>query len=407
MEFRNLTPFSVMCYQMLDKSDNASHVVTMKVGFRLVKVADGQYRPEIMDQDPLPLCISDEYRGELNSSSVLQESDLAPFKPACDVIINATGYAPGGKPCTVFPVGVKLSTADGSLLLDKHLLINGERQLNRQLSGQWQLTDPVPFTSLSLDYCYSFGGECVIHSEDEKSASRIPSEYRLTNAQLADHPEPDHPPVAHTVCASNPLGLGYTEPWYIDATKVKTLAVPRILSITKPMKSFHFHQIVDGSVDFNAPEYQPAGFGIIGRSWLPRLAKAGTYDQHWLDHRHPYLPHDFDFSYWNGAPVDQQIPFPTSDLTLELTNLTPEGQTVILLPHHLALILLRLNNGSILPQPMLMDTLLIDLENMIIAQTWRYVATTALPVRVMEARYEVRPEMIAEKLLPHREKAHG
>ena len=49
MEFRNLTPFSVMCYQMLDKSDNASHVVTMKVGFRLVKVADRQYRPESMD----------------------------------------------------------------------------------------------------------------------------------------------------------------------------------------------------------------------------------------------------------------------------------------------------------------------------------------------------------------------
>ncbi len=55
---------------------------------------------------------------------------------------------------------------------------------------------------------------------------------------------------------------------------------------------------------------RPAGFGILGRAWPPRLQKAGTYDQRWLDQRWPLLPKDFGFAYWNGAPEDQQIDSP-------------------------------------------------------------------------------------------------
>ncbi|HAQ24498.1 MAG TPA: hypothetical protein DCQ80_00760 [Pseudomonas sp.] len=56
--------------------------------------------------------------------------------------------------------------------------------------------------------------------------------------------------------------------------------------------------------------HRPAGFGIRGRAWAPRLQTAGTYDRQWLDARWPLLPRDFDFAYWNGAPEDQQIDSP-------------------------------------------------------------------------------------------------
>lgn len=41
MEFRNLTPFSVMQYRMLDQQDETYHVVAMKVSFSLEQCAEG------------------------------------------------------------------------------------------------------------------------------------------------------------------------------------------------------------------------------------------------------------------------------------------------------------------------------------------------------------------------------
>ncbi|ROW33921.1 DUF2169 domain-containing protein, partial [Citrobacter europaeus] len=41
MEFRNLTPFSVMEYAMADKHGERYHVIAMKTGFRIVPDGDG------------------------------------------------------------------------------------------------------------------------------------------------------------------------------------------------------------------------------------------------------------------------------------------------------------------------------------------------------------------------------
>ncbi|WP_338719347.1 DUF2169 domain-containing protein [Herbaspirillum sp. DW155] len=42
-----------------------------------------------------PLCEADEFFGEDLHASVRQESDLClPYKPRCDVIVNATAYPP-------------------------------------------------------------------------------------------------------------------------------------------------------------------------------------------------------------------------------------------------------------------------------------------------------------------------
>ncbi|MBJ9278975.1 DUF2169 domain-containing protein [Citrobacter amalonaticus] len=407
MEFRNLTPFSVSHYKMLDKLDHESHVVIMKVGFQLVKVAEGQYRAEIIDKEQLPLCIQDKYKGRVNNSTVLQESDLAPYKPACDVIINATGYAPGAKPCINFSVGVKLNSAERGTLLNKRLYVTGERQLIRRPGGTWYFSEPVSFTSLPLDYRFAFGGECVIYPENDKAAKRIPSNYRLTETQLAQHPEHEHRPIAHEVCTTNPLGMGYSTPWYLSATEKQAVIAPQIMNALYPLQAEHFQQLFEGHAEQSRPEYQPAGFSIICRSWQPRLTRAGTYDQTWLETRHPYLPDDFDFGYWNCAPEDQQIPFPSSGLEIELTNLTPEGFLKAELPHHQALLLLRMESGLLLPKMMLLDTLLIDTENMTIATTWRCLVSTTMPIRMLEARYEMEPDKLEEKFLLHREIAHG
>ncbi len=96
MEFRNLTPFSAMEYAMDDTRGKRYHVIAIKTGFRLVQDADGQWQTMLMEYPALPLSVEDKFSGEMNASPVVHESDLAPLKPACDMIVNGTAHTPDG-----------------------------------------------------------------------------------------------------------------------------------------------------------------------------------------------------------------------------------------------------------------------------------------------------------------------
>lgn len=391
MEFRNLTPFSVMQYAMDDKHNERHCVVAMKTGFRLIQDAEGQWLAQLMENPVLPLCVEDEYAGEINKSSVLRESDLAPLKPACDIIVNGTAYTPDGVAVPEMTAGLLMRSATGEVLIDKKLRITGPRFYRQQpLTGQWYETEPEPFTSLPLNYHYAFGGECRIEA-DSDYADRIPEEYRLTDEQRREHPEPDNPPLAHMACPVNPLGLGYTQAWYLRASECREVEAPRIIAVDGPFTLQQFTDCLNGHGDWFAPEYQPAGFGVIGRAWLPRLPLAGTYDQEWLETQHPDLPDDFDFNYWNCAPDDQRIPFPLPGGEFVLTGFRPEGDIRFSLPAHQARLLIRAMSGHRLPLPMLLDTLEINTDTLTVALTWRFLLPgNTPPIRVLEARYRTK-----------------
>ncbi|QMD83487.1 DUF2169 domain-containing protein [Escherichia coli] len=158
-----------------------------------------------------------------------------------------------------------------------------------------------------------------------------------------------------------------------------------------PFTLKQFTDCLEGKADWFAPEYQPAGFGCIGRAWLPRLSLAGTYDQEWLETQHPDLPDDFDFNYWNCAPDDQRIPFPLPGPEFVLTGFRPEGDIRFTLPAHQGRILLRAMSGHRMPLPMLLDTLEINTDTLTVALTWRFLLPNSTPsVRVLEARYRTR-----------------
>lgn len=387
MEFRNLTPFSTLCYSILDKQDVEHRVVAMKVGFTLERTAGDIFSVRVQENPAMPLCMQDEYAGEQSLSQVLQESDLSPFKPRCDVIVNGSAYAPGGLPVREMSVSLRLLTADRRILLDKPLRVSGERFFVRHpLTGQWSLSEPEPFISLPLHYQYAFGGECRI-DKDNDAAGRVPDKYRLTPEQQAGHPQSDNPPVAHTACITNPSGRGFIERWYADTLRQSQFPAPRITDPRHPFTLDSFLCCQDGQADFAAAAFQPAGFGFLAQSWQPRLALAGTYDRHWLETRHPGLPADFDFSHWNGAPEEQQIPYPSPGLRFEVQGMHPRGDITVQLPADKAVVLLRMDDGSLVPQWMVMDTLILDTEKMTLTVTWRYHISASAPVRVMEARY--------------------
>lgn len=67
---------------------------------------------------------------------------------------------------------------------------------------------------------------------------------------------------------------------------------------------------------------QPAGLGPIPGSWEIRRQKLGTYDKAWLDEHWPWMPHDFDWSYFNASPPAQwNQGYFVGDEDLEFLNL--------------------------------------------------------------------------------------
>ena len=445
MEFRNLTPYPAMAFDALDQHDQRFHVVVMLLTFELQP--DGQL---LLAPEQTPLVTSDEYYGELNRSSVRQESDLAPYKPHTDVIVVADAHAPQGRAAREFEVAIKINGApvapdlppqpyglnpfqpvspermaqwrqecarlteqarQGPLIFSKTLLVTGPREwrkrsaLLRALSlfvlPAWKLGTPQAITTLPLRYEYAYGGENKI-LETEPAAARVNKKHRLPGRKPLPESAPDgdmQKTIAHAVHEHNPIGLGFAEDWYLRATKTTRIPAPQIQALNQPPLRF-------------GEACMPAGLGIVGRAWQPRLRFAGTYDPQWLEGRHPGLPADFDFAYWNAAPADQQvIPHLDGDETITLSNLCPAGAATapdaagnalltFALPGHLPFVLVRFEDGRIGELAAKLDTVIVDVaptpnsprKKPSVVCVWRATVACSPDVRVLEARMLSRAE---------------
>ncbi|MDD2335678.1 MAG: DUF2169 domain-containing protein, partial [Geobacteraceae bacterium] len=314
MNLINNTPYPALAFQSNDQHGQSFHVVVMRATLDIQNNGTAT-----LSHEQEPLVLTDEYFGELNKSSVRQESDLVHFKPKCDVIVNATAYAPGGKPSPGFTVGVRINSRPedsgrpGPIILEKKLLVKGPRFWEKGLMGGWTLKpSTTSITSLPLRYEYAFGGESRVNLDDP-DGNRIKAELRLSPEQRDCHPDgSDSAPIAHTIYQNNPLGIGFADEWYLKAKKLKTIPAPQIDDPIQPITVF-------------GKTTPPKGFGVITKAWKQRLELAGTYDDAWLETCWPDLPMDFDMSYGNGANPDMQVPYLNGDEEIVLTNLTPLG----------------------------------------------------------------------------------
>jgi len=67
-----------------------------------------------------------------------------------------------------------------------------------------------------------------------------------------------------------------------------------------------------------------AGFAPISEQWQLRSSRMGSYDKKWQQERWPWFPEDFDYAFYNSAPLDQQVDYLKGDETIELKNLHSE-----------------------------------------------------------------------------------
>jgi hypothetical protein len=137
-------------------------------------------------------------------------------------------------------------------------------------------------------------------------------------------------------------------------------------------------------------------FSPIGRNFKSRLLFAGTYDQKWLDERVPFFPDDFDYRYFQSAPVDQQMPYPTGGEEVRLENLASSGIKRFRLPKMPMPVLFVPHHGEARQHDAVIDTVLIEPNKNRLMLTWR----VSVPLR--RNCFELRQVIVGKTIRTHR-----
>jgi hypothetical protein len=290
-------------------------VVVIKATF-LISNGDGE-APLAAEQ--VKLVEADQFSGEPGRSAPVYESDFAHRKPFCDVLVNARAYAAGGRPTHQVSVGVKVAT------MVKTFAVTGNRVWQSDIVGV-SATTPELFTVVPISYDNAFGGADV--SKDDPQNVRTYLE--------------------------NPVGRGYS---YFKRN-LDGRPLPNTEEFRKPVEK------PNGN-------YRPMSFGPIGRNWQPRTRFAGTYGQDWLDYRAPFWPDDFDDRYFQAAPSDQQIPYPTGGEEVLLRNLSTDGYVSFKLPTVSMPVLFVPYRGRAEQLDSVIDTVVIEPDLGRFTMTWR------------------------------------
>ncbi len=330
MILRNYTPFLPLFFESCDLQDRDFGVLVLRGTFDILPGATLRPNPQ-----QAPIVEADVWHGEPNLSSVYLESDLAPFKPQTDILVNAVAHAPGGRPLPDWNINVRVGP------VCKALHVTGPRAWVKE-AGRWQLEAPEPVSEVPIRYEHAFGGIWATNWGETH------------------------------ICPENPIGVGFGDDEGMSSAD--RIQAPQIESPDTPVVEW-------------GKRYRPEGLGPICRSWQPRLGRAGTFDDDWQRSRWPRLPLDFKYSFHSAAHPDLIAPgFLRGDEEIELVSLSSDGTLRSWLPGYRMGTLCRLMDGSMSVAPLVLDTLMLDVPAMRTYITWRSFIPIAKPIRVIEAR---------------------
>jgi hypothetical protein len=312
-------------------------VVVVKGTFRF---PDRGYESTLADKQ-LPLIEADTFTGEPGFSAPVYEADYSPRKPRCDVLLNGSAYAPGGKPTSRVQVGMKIGP------VQKTFNVVGDRRWEASSAGIGGGYSGR-FVTMPITYDRAFGGVDDFH--EDKSY--------------------------HSAYIRNPVGKGYHQ------------ELSSVLIDGTPMPNT---EEVGNKVTMPHRPYQPMAFGPIGRGWETRLKHAGTYDDDWLENTFPFLPSDFNEAYYQAAPPDQQMVYPKGGEEVILVNLTAEGRRAFRLPKVDVPIVYFRKKGNNYETHGTIDTIVIEPDKGVFTMTWR--ASLVLKKNIFEIPQVLAGEM--------------
>ncbi|ATB51273.1 hypothetical protein MYMAC_006931 [Corallococcus macrosporus DSM 14697] len=312
MDLYNLTPFTAGRFIFLDGTGRESLLVVVKATFAL------QEGRAVIATAQAPLTLADEYRGEPARSSLLRASDLAPFKPATDVLLDGFAYT-GRRSRTEVLVALQVGT------ITKGVQVFGERVWDTSF-GIPSLSSPRPFERMELTWERAFGG--------------------------TDDSHPEYP----ERCEANPVGRGFRSTR--SRRGLDGLPLPNLEDPRAPLRSTRERPL-------------PCGFGPLPPHWTPRARLAGTYDDTWQKERLPLLPEDFDERHHLVAPADQWLAgYVQGGEPVKVVGATPEGVLEFPLPALLPEVVVKLGAARETP-PCRCDTVHIDCERKLLTLVWR------------------------------------
>ena len=317
MELINTTRMQAGFNVGLEASGRELLVVVIKGTFVLPKMGESVR----LHDEQVPLVMADTFTGKPGFSAPVYESDFAPRKHACDVLLCGQAHAPSGQAVTRLNVGMQVGA------LSKSFDVVGPRQWSAGVTGI-RATDPEPFVNMPLSYDLAFGGVDVAHED----------------------------PAEHDAYGINPVGKGFHKhlknAWVDGKPLPCTEATGQI--VTWPNQ-----------------EAQPMALGPVGRGWAQRAGYAGTYDQQWQEEVFPFLPKDFDERYFQSAPLDQQIAIPQGPLAVRLHNLSADGLRQFELPYFEAPVQIRPKKGEVEQHVGVLDTIVLEPDLDRFTLTWR------------------------------------
>ncbi|WP_108818337.1 DUF2169 family type VI secretion system accessory protein [Pseudovibrio sp. Alg231-02] len=266
---KNTTGFAALGFEQIHRDGTPMGVVAVRGRF---EIEEGGRLAVSSTQE---LVLEDVYEADPHKTPMLACSDLVPFKPNSDVTALVNTYPPGDGKADRWHCGVK--TGAHEYILE----VQGPSNWSFQKES-WKYSQPRPIGFAHLDY-------------------------RLAvSDQIAEGPVNEDVP-------QNPLGMPALKEEYLH--KDKEYPIPLIRSLNSQTK-------LDDHFSLN-------GFGPIPSFWRCRQQYAGTYDKAWKENRHPQLPEDFDYRFYQCAnPKLIQNGYLQGNERIELAGVQPDGSNL-------------------------------------------------------------------------------
>jgi len=319
MELINATKMQAGYTTGTDSTGRESLIVVVKGTFNFPK--SPKEKPPLAEEQ-IPLIMADTFTGKAGFSAPVYEVDYSPIKPMCDVILLGGAYAPTDKPVTQLQVGMKVAN------VAKTFIVVGNRHWETS-NNNCHPSSPNTFTYLPLTYDCAFGGIDNYLSDENQHIAYMP----------------------------NPVGKGYHK--HLVNKLIDGSPLPNTEAINQTICHPNHH-------------YTPMAFSPVGRNWEPRYHYGGTYDDEWLDTQSPFLPKDFDNRYFQCAPSDQQMTYPTGGEEVILINLSPDCKKVqFRLPTIAMPVVFFYKKGKKYESKAVIDTIVLEPNKRTFSITWR------------------------------------
>ena len=280
----NDTPFAAIGFEQAHRDGVDMGVLAVRGSYELSP--DGM----LSLANDQAIVLVDEYEGDPHKTPLLRASNLVPFKPGTDVTLVGNAYAPGGAPTERWTASVSVGPCSHAVR------VSGPRGWTEQ-DGRLVAGAPEPAAGIALDWRFAWSDL----AEDERADGPVPplNPIGMRRPSAASGERRAAEPSRADRLAGDPARGG------------DPLPVPLIVASDEDNGDPHAERV-------------PSGFGPVPPFWRWRQRHAGTYDDDWLAHRHPQLPPDFDYRFYQTAPPELVVPrYLNGDEEIRLEQLLP------------------------------------------------------------------------------------